>query len=251
MWVCSTYLEYNIVFIDPGDLRGLLSAKGIKEFTARVCAHLFLYCVCFLFFSYLVTALIRTMFLPPSFGSGWGDKGFVRVEMTGDQNGPCGMYTYDVAPSFNFYRPPLSILPAVSAPPPAPPPASSPPPSPLPGSGQCHQDPQDCYLAFLFGGRLGASREEFIASICHLSNISRICPCWCAVNQPPSPPSPPMPLAPHPPIPPAPPSLNWQSLACPSDDAKTCGSLAINASILQECGRNTSFRSDCSCTCEV
>ena len=204
-----------------------------------------------MFLIFKSVSLNRLLSTSCSFGTGWGDKGFIRVQMTGDQNGPCGMYTYAVAPSFSFRRAPPSILPA---PPSTPPPSTSPPPSPLPGSSQCPQDPPKCFKAFLFGGRLGASREEFIADICSLSNISRICPCWCAAIEPPSPPSPPRPPLPHPPIPPTPPlppTISWQSQTCPRDEAKTCNSLVNNVSILQECGKNTSFRSACPCSCQV
>ena len=175
-----------------------------------------------------------------SFGVGWGEAGYIRVEMTGDQYGPCGMYTYAVAPSLTFRRPPPNLLPA-------PPPKLYTPPAPpqVPaGSGKCLQDPPECYAAYLYGAQYGMGQQAFIASTCKLSNVSKVCPCWCLNIQPPSPPSPHV-------LSPAPPPKSWQSTACPSDRAKMCTAPANNATILAMCAKNTTFRAGCPCICQV
>lgn len=37
-----------------------------------------------------------------SWGSGWGEGGYIRIAMTGDGDGPCGMYGYPMQPSTSF-----------------------------------------------------------------------------------------------------------------------------------------------------
>ena len=38
-----------------------------------------------------------------SWGGGWGEGGYARVKMTGDYNGPCGMYGFAVYPSVSGF----------------------------------------------------------------------------------------------------------------------------------------------------
>ena len=62
-----------------------------------------------------------------SWGTGWGEGGFVRVAMTGTSTGPCGMYQYAYKPGTSFAKTLSDIAPSSS-----PPPASPfPPPPPL------------------------------------------------------------------------------------------------------------------------
>lgn len=44
-----------------------------------------------------------------SWGSGWGESGYVRIRMTGDNAGPCQMQTYPHAPALTFSKLP-SVL---------------------------------------------------------------------------------------------------------------------------------------------
>ena len=184
-----------------------------------------------------------------------GDDGFIRVEMTGDTNGPCGMYTSVVTPSLNFRRVPPTLLPTPSPSPSPLPTLPWPPPQPPPGALQCLQDPHLCYQAFLYGATCTASpRQAFLNSFCLFPSISRMCPCWCSTTMPPSPPSswpPPRPPKPPSPRPPAPPPLPWQASACSGDNRKVCSKQQSHATILHECAKNATFRSSCSCTCQV
>lgn len=75
-----------------------------------------------------------------SWGTGWGEDGYVKIGMTGKGDGPCGMYNYVYQPSLkwvkylNGYTPPQAPLQPPTPPPhppkpsPRPPRPSSPPP---------------------------------------------------------------------------------------------------------------------------
>ena len=59
-----------------------------------------------------------------SWGAGWGEGGYIRVAMTGDGTGPCGMYQWSYQPPSTF----VEVLTGAPVPP-LTPPSSSPPPS--------------------------------------------------------------------------------------------------------------------------
>ena len=105
-----------------------------------------------------------------SFGTGWGEQGFARVEMTGDQNGPCGMYTYVLAPSMtSFQRFPPDLI--------------------VVKPDLCKAtEAKVCYEA---------SVAALVNPLCALSHgFNKLCFCRCkAAASAPSPPPPPPPLA--------------------------------------------------------
>ena len=170
------------------------------------------------------------------------------MEMTGDANGPCGMYTYAVAPTLKMRRPPPNLLPA-----PMPPMPSRTGVPPANGSGVCSRDPPKCSQAFSYGNQCqgASSLQAMLTSFCAFPGVNSTCPCWCS-NSTQHYPLPPhsSPASSPPPIIPVTP---WQSVSCPTEfKSKACRSqTGSNATLSQMCAKNVTFRSACLCSCQV